>query len=240
MAADNRKKSSSKKRRHQKRHGARNVLIALLLVGLLAACIVFSYKWIENSSPYMGKSTPAPTTVQGTTAPTSAAPSRTAAPSPSPRASGTPQPERTRKPSSQDGNTSPEFETYEDDIYGFDCPYPESFSISATQETGVLLSLRSPDGSAYQKIFVDENPSSSPSMDMRAFVSEYPRAAIIENRAGSEYFYALIKLEDTYIYRYAAYTDGIAKGFEFGYGENVKDLYADYPADIRAEFELYD
>lgn len=76
-------------------------------------------------------------------------------------------------------------------------------------------------------------------MSMRDFVSSYPTGIIIENRAGGDYFYALIKYDDMYIYRYSAFENGSEIGFEFCYNENLEEKYSSYPEEIRDYFTIY-
>ena len=231
---------AQQKKHKKKKQGWKIVLLSFFLVALFIACIYGAYTMMVGSSPYINASpTPGAKMVQAVTA----SPLPSAAPTPTSTASARPgrEPEETAtaKPkSSSDGSSSSgSMITYEDDSYGYSCPYPDSFSKDNVNDNRVRLSLRSLDGSAYEHILVDEAPSDNPAMDMRAFLSRYPSAIIQENRSGNDYFYALIKDGSTYIYRYMAYSDGTAKGFEFGY-ENA-DQYQDYPQEIRDNFMLY-
>lgn len=233
---------AQRKKKRKKKGGT--VLLGFILVALFAACIYIAYNAMTNASPYINKepsssptaiqaSTPAPT---GSPIPSSSAasrsPARTSSPNPSAKA------DSTSTPNAK--SDSDAFASYANDSYGFSCPYPEGFLEYSGEDSNAQLSLRSSDGGAYEHIFTSDSPAETPAMDMRDFLSAYPSAQIIENRAGNGYFYALIKYEGTYIYRYTSYSDGTAKGFEFGYGESLEDKYSEYPSIIRADFTLYE
>lgn len=237
--------SQRKKRKRRSSHPSRIFLIALLFAALFIACIFGAYKFMVDSSPYINAS-PTPGV------------NKAVSPSPSVQPSSQPTPTSTahtrtgrshddedlqygESTHSPNGQYDEEimFSMYEDDLYGFTCPYPSDFDVTASNGTGVQLSLRSVDGSAYQDIIVNDSPSDTPSMDMRAFLSDHPSAIIEENRSGDDYYYILINQDGQYIYRYEAYSEGSSKGFEFGYSESTADRYAEYPDDIRADFTLY-
>lgn len=239
-------KKSTKHRKKKRKSGG--CLVLLLAIIVFAACIYFTYTKFSESSPYINaEATASPTAAPSTSSKASANTSKntssknsknTAKPSsPSPKPT-----QKSEKEKSTDKPSSPktgELVEYSNDIYGFSCPYFSSFSEYIGETPDALISLKAPEGSAYEYIFATEDTSSSPTSEMREFISSYPTASIIENRAGNDYFYALIKYDDMYIYRYAAFTDDTEKGFEFGYSENTKDTYSDYPAEIKDNFILY-
>lgn len=237
--------AQKKKRKKRRGHPGRIFLVSMLFAALFIACIYGAYTFMVDSSPYINASpTPGVQTAVSPSPSVQPTPSLRPSPSASVRESSEPDDEEeygleaTRTPGREPA-AEIVFSTYEDDIYGFACPYPENFEPDGLEGEGVQLSLTSSDGSAYQYIIADDSPADTPAMDMRAFLSEHPSAIIEENRSGSDYYYILINENGMYIYRYAAYSDGSAKGFEFGYTESTADMYAGYPDDIRADFMLY-
>lgn len=238
-----------RKRRRKVKKG-RVFLAALFIAALFVGCIYGAYALFVASSPYIN-ATPTPSAGTIYTPFPSVSPSPVSTPSPSPRRAHTNGddetdaeddetdngPRSSRRPSEEPGDVS--LSSYEDDNYGFACPYPSDFSSNGGGNGDIQLTLISNDGRAYQDIIASSDISSSPAADMRAFLSEHPSAIIEKNSSGSDYYYVLINDNGTYIYRYAAYTEGTAKGFEFGYDEQVRDTYEDYPDMIRADFTLY-
>lgn len=234
-------------KRRKKKHKGRIAVLVIILILLFAGCMFLAYYLMASSSPYIksnhNASTPQPTSLSPTRAPYSS-------PSPSPSSSRTvptSSPYSSTKPTSspRSGNSGTatysdnEFYAYSNDEYGFECPYPKNFTEYSGGDSDVQTAFTSPDGNAYEYIIASDYPNDTPAMDMREFVSSYPTAQIIENRAGSDYFYALIKYDDMYVYRYEAYSDGTSKGFEFGYNEDFEYKYSDYPKEIRSNFTLY-
>lgn len=244
-------KRNKRKGKHRKKH--RLIFPVFILCVVLLACIILVTNHLYlSSSPYV-KNEPSPipqTTAQSSLpSPSAASASRsvsksgvkaTAAPTSTPKSTAKPTTKPTKKPSSEeqksDGVVMAE---YSDDIYGFTCPYIKSFSVYGGDDPDAVYSLRSPDGGAYEHIFVNEASAETPAMAMREFVSSYPTGIIMENHAGDSYFYALIKYDDNYVYRYAAYLDGVEMGFEFGYTENTKSVYSEYPEEIKDDFYLH-
>lgn len=236
----NNKKSQARHRKRKKRLSAFGaVLIAAIIFG---GCIYIAYTKFSESSPYIkAETTPSPTAIASMPS-VSASPavkSKSAYPSTS-----SPQPtekSEIKKTAVPSASLSPKssFTEYADDLYEFSCLYPSNFSEYSGEDTHAVMSLRAPEGSAYEHIFASESSSGLPTTEMRDFISSYPTASIIENRAGADYYYALIKYDDMYIYRYAAYSDNTEKGFEFGYSENTKDIYSKYPEEIKDNFILY-
>lgn len=237
--------AQKKKRKKRRGHPGRIFLVSMLFAALFIACIYGAYTFMVDSSPYINAS-PTPGVQSAVSPSPSVQPTPSLRPSPSARVRESAEPDDEEEYGSEPERTpSGEYteevllSTYEDDTYGFACPYPENFEPDGLEGEGVQLSLTSSDGSAYQYIIADDSPADTPAMDMRAFLSEHPSAIIEENRSGSDYYYILINENGMYIYRYAAYSDGSAKGFEFGYTESAADMYAGYPDDIRADFMLY-
>ena len=236
----NKKKSSSRHRKHKKRLSA--FVMVLVTAIIFGGCIYITYTKFSESSPYIkAETSPSPAAIAS--AP-SASPSVAARSKSGHQSTSSPPPtekSEIKKTTEPYASASPKsaFTEYADDLYGFSCPYPSNFSEYSGEDTHAVMSLRAPEGSAYEHIFANESSSCLPTTEMRDFISSYPTASIIENRAGSDYYYALIKYDDMYIYRYAAYTDDTEKGFEFGYSENTKDTYSKYPEEIKDNFILY-
>lgn len=227
--------------RHKKRRKKFSALGVILLAAVIfGGCIYFAYTQFSKSSPYINaEATPSPIAPSSSPAVSVAPKSKSthqSTPSPQPTAKAD-----TKKTASPAASVSPksDFTEYADDLYGFSCPYPSNFSEYTGEDSKAIMSLRAPEGSAYEHIFANESSSCIPTTEMRDFISSYPTALIIENRAGTDYYYALIKYDDMYIYRYAAYTNDTEKGFEFGYSENTKDMYSKYPEEIKDNFVLY-
>lgn len=242
--------------KHRKKKRKSSGCLVVLLAGIVfAACIYFTYTKFSESSPYINAEATASPTVNSsipTVAPntSSKASANTSKNTSSKNSKNTanpssPSPKPTQKSEKEKSTSKPsslktgELVEYSNDIYGFSCPYFSSFSEYIGEAPDALISLRAPEGSAYEHIFATDDTSSSPTSEMREFISSYPTASILENRAGNDYFYALIKYDDMYIYRYAVFTDDTEKGFEFGYSENTKSTYSDYPAEIKDNFILY-
>lgn len=242
-----------RKRKKKRVRAGRVFLAALFFAALFIGCIYAAYKFMVDSSPYIN-ATPTP----GVNAVYTPLPSQSPVPSPSSsprrseRAAEEDETEDETDTDEEDGNDRDEpestrssargevrYSAYEDDSYGFACPYPSDFSTGGAGSGDVCLSLYSGDGRAYQDIIAASETSGSPAMDMRDFLSEHPSAVIEGSSSGSDYYYVLINDGGMYIYRYQAYSAGTAKGFEFGYEESAADIYSGCPADIRADFTLY-
>ena len=249
---------SMARNKHKKKKGCFFPVFLLLCVALFVACVYFPYKMYSQSSKYINATpspvplgTSQPKTVAGTVhtkSSVSASPEAspkssskpTSKPSSKPTSEPTDEPKSSKKLSVKSENDEIVMKEYENELYGFSCPYADGFSFYESSDPTAVLALRSPDGGAYEHIFVNDMPTDSPAVGMKNFVSSYPSAEILENRAGSNYYYVLIKNEDTYVYRYAEYTDDIEKGFEFGYAENNASIYEKYPQEIRDNFYLYE
>lgn len=239
------------RRRRKKKHGGRAILALLGVIVLFAVCIGGAYTLFAKNSQYINP-TPNPlektitastANPKGTNSPVSVS---TTVPKTTKNPTSTPKPTKavqtvapTKEPESVK-NSEVNLYTYENTEYGFECPYPSNFSEYSGNDPTAAISYRSPDGAAYEHIFAGIESYGTPSMDMRDFVSSYPTAQIIRNRAGNDYFYALIKYDDMYIYRYTDYSGGSAKGFEFGYSERLENVYADYPEEIKSYFTIFD
>lgn len=244
---------ADRRRRRKKKQGGKAILALLGVVVLFAVCIGGAYTLFAKNSQYINP-TPNPlekTIVATTTNPhdknsqvaaSTTVPKTTKNPSSTstPKATKAVQTEAPTKEPEAIKNTEVDLYTYENTEYGFECPYPSNFSEYSGNDPTAAIAYRSPDGAAYEHIFAGIESYGSPSMDMRDFVSSYPTAQIIQNRAGNDYFYALIKYDDMYIYRYTDYSGDVAKGFEFGYSERLESVYADYPEEIKSYFTIFD
>ena len=244
---------ADRRRRRKKKQGGKAILALLGVVVLFAVCIGGAYTLFAKNSQYINP-TPNPlekTIVATTTNPhdkNSQVAASTTIPKTTKNPSSTSTPKATKAVQTEAPTKEPEaiknaevdLYTYENTEYGFECPYPSNFSEYSGNDPTAAIAYRSPDGAAYEHIFAGIESYGSPSMDMRDFVSSYPTAQIIQNRAGNDYFYALIKYDDMYIYRYTDYSGDVAKGFEFGYSERLESAYADYPEEIKSYFTIFD
>lgn len=244
---------ADRRRRRKKKQGGKAILALLGVVVLFAVCIGGAYTLFAKNSQYINP-TPNPlekTIVATTTNPhdkNSQVAASTTVPKTTKNPSSTSTPKATKAVQTEAPTKAPEaiknsevdLYTYENTEYGFECPYPSNFSEYSGNDPTAAIAYRSPDGAAYEHIFAGIESYGSPSMDMRDFVSSYPTAQIIQNRAGNDYFYALIKYDDMYIYRYTDYSGDVAKGFEFGYSERLESVYADYPEEIKSYFTIFD
>lgn len=239
--------------KHQRRRNKRRVFFSfIMLVILFVGGFYAAYHWFVGESKYINP-TPSPKPLHTVSPSSTQIPSSAGGKSKS-KSNSTSKPKSTSKASSTSApketasatstpSASPKaklnMKEYSNDNYGFSCPVMSDFSTYVGEDPNAVMSVRSTDGSAYEHIFVSDYAPSDASIGMRDFISSYPTAKIIKNNAGSGYFYALIKYEDMYIYRYAAYTDGTEKGFEFGYSESTEALYEDCPEEIKDNFDLY-
>ena len=244
---------ADRRRRRKEKQGGKAILALLGVVVLFAVCIGGAYTLFAKKSQYIN---PTPNPLEKTIVATKTNPhdknsqvaASTTVPKTTKNPSSTSTPKATKAVQTEAPTKEPEaiknaevdLYTYENTEYGFECPYPSNFSEYSGNDPTAAIAYRSPDGAAYEHIFAGIESYGSPSMDMRDFVSSYPTAQIIQNRAGNDYFYALIKYDDMYIYRYTDYSGDVAKGFEFGYSERLESVYADYPEEIKSYFTIFD
>ena len=128
-------------------------------------------------------------------------------------------------------NPGESYKTYYSSQYGFSCNYPASFVLYNDNGTLTLLTARSADGLATEKIVAKRNEGETVSSELNAF-SRLHGGYVDYKSTGSDYFAVRLKNGSSEYYKYCKFANGNLYWFEFAYPADQNAIYDNYINDI--------